>query len=218
MGLWTSFKNLFRSGVEKVDDAISDDVRDGKYAIIDSKRQIADFRKKIARFVAANKGVERDLAAALNEVDKWKNIKSAAEARENETDVATANGEIANAQRLAIGLKKQQELNLAAIDKLRDQLDSAERKVDRAESDHAQLAARKEGAEIRKDLAAASSQFGESNSPLSALDDLRDSVETAEDEADAFEELSTTAAQSLEDKYAVTDTNLDSQFDELFKS
>lgn len=213
--LFDSVKNWFRESKDKAADAIGDDIRDSKYAIQDSKEQIASFRTEISKFVAANRGVQRDLDQALSDVKKWEAIHAEASKKDAE-DASRAAEELANAKRRAIEFKRQHGVNETAIANLRSQLSKAERKVANAESDHVQLAARKRGAEIRKELASASSKFDTGNSPLSKLDSLREAVEADEDLAASMEELTVSASEDLAEKYSGGDVAIDDEFDKMF--
>lgn len=215
-GFWKSLSNMFREKKDQAAEAMSDDIRDGKYAIQDAKAQISGFRGDIAKFVAANKSVDRDLKQALSDVEKWTKIHEAASEAGAADDVSAAQTELTNAKRRAVEFKKQHDTNAKAIAKLRSELSMAERKVTNAESDHVQLSARKKGATIRKELAQASSAFGTGDSPLSQLDDLRSAVEADEDEAAALEEMSVSGSDDLASKYEVADGAVDDSFDELF--
>lgn len=213
---WKSLSNMFRQQKDRAAEAMSDDIRDGKYAIQDAKAQISGFRGDIAKFVAANKSVKRDLDQALADVKKWESVHQQASAAGEADDASVAHTELTNAKRRAIEFKKQHDVNATSIANLRTQLSVAERKVTNAESDHVQLSARKKGATIRKELAKASSAFGTGDSPLSQLDDLRSKVEADEDEAAALEEMSVSGSEDLASKYEVADGTLDDNFDELF--
>ena len=214
--LWKSLSNMFREKKDQAAKAVGDDVRDGKFAIQDAKAQISGFRGDIAKFVAANKSVERDMNQALADVKKWDSVHQQASAAGNSEDAAAAQLELTNAKRRAIEFKKQFDVNSTSISNLRTQLSKAEQKVTNAESDHVQLAARKKGATIRKELAQASSAFGTGDSPLSQLDSLRESVEADEDEASAMEEITVSGSDDLASKYEVADGALDDNFDSLF--
>lgn len=214
--LFKSLTNWFREKKDQAAEAVGDDIRDAKYAIEDSKAQIGKFRSDIAKFVAANKSVQRDLDGALSDVNKWSKVVEAATAAGNLDDANTAQTEVDNAKRRAIEFKKQVTSNDAAITNLRSQLAKAERKVNDAESDHIQLSARKKGAQIRKELAAASNKFGTGDSPLSQLDDLRRKVEADEDVAESMEEMNVSVSDNLADKYSVSSSSTDDEFAKMF--
>lgn len=209
-------KNWFRERKANAQKAIADPVREGKYAILDSKALIGKFRTEIAQFLASNKGVARSLENAKSDVDKWSRIVESAKSRGDADDVATAEAELSGAKRRAVEFKRQHDANEAAILNLKNQLKDAENKIAQAEGKHTALAARQNGVQIRKALAETSQRFGESGSPLAALDAFEDEVEAQEFEVEAMEELSVSGSESLATKYMASSGTVDADYDAMF--
>ncbi len=197
--------NWLRAKDEDAAKAIGDPVRDGKFAIEDSKKQIAEFTQKIAKLVASNKRMERERADTLAEAQKFQTFAERAAGDGNEDDVRTALEHRAEAEQRLGTLESEIENTSQLIAQLRGQLNNSRAKVAGAESNLVRMSARMEGAKVRQELAKASSSFDSGDSPLAALDNLEREVETLETEAEAWEELSTDPAaeaqKSLEDKY-----------------
>jgi phage shock protein A len=202
--------NWLRAKDEDAAKAIGDPVRDGKFAIDDSKKQIAEFTQKIAKLVASNKRMERERADALAEAQKFQTFAERAAADENEDDVRTALEHRAEAEQRLGTLESEIDNTGQLIAQLRAQLNRSRAKVAGAESNLVRMSARMEGAKVRQELAKASSSFDTGDSPLAALDNLEREVETLETEAEAWEELAldpaAEAQKSLEDKYGDTGT------------
>jgi phage shock protein A len=209
-------KNWFRDRADKAKTAIADPVREGKYAIMDSKALIGKFRSDIATYIASNKGVERDLEKAQADVKKWTVVLERAEAAVAPDDIQVAENELSSAKRRAVEFKKQHAANEAAIAGLRKQLANAEAKIASAEGQHVQLAARQQGVQIRRSLAEASQRFGASSSPLAALDSLEAAVEAQEFEVEAMEEISVSGSEGLANKYSVSAGSVDADYDSMF--
>jgi phage shock protein A len=197
--------NWLRAKDEDAAKAIGDPVRDGKFAIEDSKKQIADFTQKIAKLVASNKRMERERTDAEAEARKFQTFAERAAADGAADDVRTALEQRAQAEQRLTTLDSEIENTSQLIAQLRGQLNSSRARVASAESNLVRMSARMEGAKVRQELAKASSSFSTGDSPLAALDNLEREVETLETEAEAWEELSTDPAadaqKSLEDKY-----------------
>lgn len=200
--LFGAIKNCFREKRDQAAKKLSDPVRDGKFAIEDSKTQIRDWTTQVAKLRAATLKQEQEYKDALAEKKKYTRIAEKAGAAGNEEDVRSAVEAITKWDTRAKELKKQIDLNATTQANLQKQLDAARTKVSRAEQNHQTLAARKKGAEIRKSLAMASQKFADGQGGLSALDDLEDAVREDEAEAQAFEEMSAPAVETdLADKY-----------------
>ena len=203
--------NWFRAKDEDAAKAIGDPVRDGKFAIEDSKKQIAEFTQKIAKLVASNKRMEREHVDAVAEAGKFQTYAERAAADESADDVRTALEHRTDAEGRVATMESEIENTSQLIAQLRGQLNRSRAKVAGAESNLVRMSARMEGAKVRKELAKASSSFDTGDSPLAALDNLEQEVLTLETEAEAWEELSTDPAaeaqKSLEAKYGDAGTS-----------
>ncbi len=198
--------NWFRAKNMEAAEAMSDPVRDGKLAIADSEKQITEFTSKIASLIAVTKNLERQLTDSRGDVAKYQSVAEAALKAGNENDARTAISLKQKAQQQTDTLQAQQTANDALVTKLRDQLNTARLKVANAKSNITQLQARSAAAKIRTDLARASTEFSSSQGGLAALDNLENSVNKQESEAEAYEELgaaaSTPPGHELLEKYS----------------
>jgi phage shock protein A len=189
--------NWFRAKNQEAAEALSDPVRDGKLAITDSERQIAEFTSKIAGLIAEVKNMERQLADSKSEVAKYQNVAAAALQAGNESDARDAIGLKQKAQQQVDTFQNQLTANNALVTKLREQLNNARLKVASARSNITQLQARSSAAKIRTDLA----------------------VNKQESVAEAYEELAATsgsAGQTLIEKYSVAgNTSIDDELQRM---
>lgn len=188
MGLFKAISNFFRGQADKAATALEDVERDSKFAIEDSKKQIAEFQSKIARIMAQNKLSVRDRDAAQEEVEKLQGMAERAAAKKNEQHVRELVNKKATAQRNLDTLNGQITKNEAVIKQLRAQLDANRTKIANAESNRGRLVATLEGAKIREEMATAASGL-DTSSPLAALDRLERKVNEAEANAEVAEEL-----------------------------
>jgi phage shock protein A len=216
MGLLKTIKNMFRGAAAAADDKLKDAERDGKFAIQDSKKQMAEFTAKIAHLMAENRKMEKRYDNAKADVNKWQSIAIKAAANNDEAGARLALQNKNVAQKVAATMKTEIEKTESIIVNLKKQLETAKTKIGSAESNLTRLAARNEAAKIRTDLAKAATDFNSGDSPLAALDDLEKDVESQESEAEAWEELQGSAGQEadLEDKYSSAGSDVD---DELAK-
>lgn len=205
--IFQALSNWFRSKNAEAAEALSDPVRDGKLAIVDSEKQIEEFASKIATMIAETKVLERQASESAVSVGKYQAVAEAALRSGNETDARDALSLKQKAEQQAQTIHAQIAANKELVQKLRDQLSNARLKVAKARSNITQLQARSSAAKIRTELAKAASEFSSKGGGLAALDDLEKSVNRQESEAEAYEELSAQtgpAGQSLLDKYDVT--------------
>jgi phage shock protein A len=202
----TAVSNWFRTKNMEAAQAMSDPVSEGKLAIADSQKQIADFTSKIATLIAQTKLFERQLSDSRGDVTKYQNVAAAALKAGNEEDARQALTLKQKAEQQTNTLQQQLNQNNALVTKLRDQLNTARLKVANAQSNITQLQARSSAAKIRTDLAKASTQFSSNQGGVAALDNLENCVNKPESDAEAYEELAAEAGpagKSLEEKYSI---------------
>ncbi len=187
-GFWKSLKNMARAKKDEAAEAMADPIRDGKYAIEDSKKKLSDIQSNIAKYSASIKKNQRQLDEELAGVRKWGNLaKKAAEAG-NEDHLRKCITEKTQAQGRADNLKKMIKTDSNYLDQMKSQWQKNNSKVSQAESNHAQLAVRKQMAEARKEFAKGAQGLNSDNC-FAELDKLADSVEADECEAEALEEM-----------------------------
>jgi len=207
--------NWFRAKNQEAAEALSDPVRDGKLAISDSEKQIAEFTSKIAGLIAETKNLERQLNDAKSTVSKYQNVAAAALQAGNENDARDAITLKQKAEQEVNTLQSQWTTNNALVTKLRDQLNTARIKIANAKSNITQLQARSSAAKIRTDLAKATTEFGEKQGGLASLDNLEAAVNKQETQAEAYEELadaaSSTPGQNLIEKYSAGSSSVDDE-------
>ena len=203
--IFKQFKKVLRDADDKAAQAMADPERDGRFAIEDSKKQIAGFTTQVAKLSAETKKLERRKTKETEEVKKFAMFAKRAAEAENVDDAREALTQKKTAEARLTTTKSELERNMALEAKLKDQLNKARSKVANAESNHQRLTTRMEGAKIREELNKAGSDFNVNGGALSALDDFEKDVESKEAEADAWEDLTGNDAEtSLEDKYGST--------------
>jgi phage shock protein A len=215
----SALSTWFRSKNMEAAQAMTNPVAEGKLAIADSQKQIAEFTSKIAGLIAQTKLFERQLADSKSDVTKYQNVAAAALRAGNETDAREALALKQKAEQQSNTLQQQLTANTALTTKLRDQLNNARLKVASAQSNITQLQARSSAAKIRTDLAKASTQFGANQGGLAALDNLEQAVNKQESEAEAYEDLALDAGpagQNLVEKYSIaSSSSVDDELEQM---
>ena len=132
--LFKAISNVVRGAKDDLAKKMADPVRDGKLAIADSEKQIAEFTSKIATLVAENKRLikQRDEAAA--DVEKFSRIAQKAAQAGNEADVRSALEMKTRADERVASLTSEVEKSEQLTAMLRDQLGKARAKVAQAKS------------------------------------------------------------------------------------
>ena len=217
-----TFANMVRGKKDEMAKKMADPVRDGKIAIEDSEKQVAQFTEKIAKLMAETKRLTRQRDDAKADIDKYTNIAQQAAQAGAEDDVRKAVEMKNQAQQRYDSLDSEVKRNEQLVQNLRQQLTKARAKVAQAKSSMTSLSARMEGAKVRQELGKAASEFNAGSSPLAALDDLEKSVQSKESEAEAWEEMvgaeEEASGASLEEKYKGGGTaSVDSEVAELMQ-
>jgi len=214
--LLKAIRNSFRAKKDQAAAALGDNVRDGKFAIEDSEKQVQNLSAAIRTARSNAIQIESRLKAAKEEAKKYGNLAKQAAGAGNKDDVAEAITKKNTAEQRAKQLETQVKINNAQIDNNRKTLEQSKNKIASAKSDHSILAARKESANARKALASTSASFDSDKNPLAALDDLKKSVEADKAEAQAYEEEAGVGETTLEDKYgSAGDSSVDDEVEKL---
>src|SRR3954464_11954955 len=88
--IFSAINNWFRTKNMEAAEAMSNPVGEGKLAIADSERQIAEFTSKIASLIAQTKLFERQLNDSRSDVSKYTSVATAALKAGNENDAREA--------------------------------------------------------------------------------------------------------------------------------
>lgn len=185
---WKALKNKFRQQKDAAAEALADPIRDGKYAIEDSKKKLAEIQTSIAKYSAQVKKNQRVLETELADVKKWTNLAKQAADANNADDVRKCVTEKNQAQARAENLKKQIKSDENYLNQMKTQWQARNNKVSEAESNHAQLSVRQQMAVARKEFAKGA-QGLDSDSCFAELDKLKSQVEENECEAEAYEDM-----------------------------
>lgn len=223
------FKELYKK-LKRADSKAAEDMRDyvadAGEAIGARKKEMAEFRVKVAEVNQAKRGLERNLGEAEAEIVKWNStlqrIKSSdlgvEQMKEKGLPVLKARNA---AQGRADDLGKSIATQEAALSSLRQQLVAAQSDLAEREQRLTTLAARKQAAKVRAGLSQASAAFAAGKHTLSAVDELEEKVRTEEDKVAAFEEESDltrtgSEAEAVASEFDAGAVDVDAELDGLF--
>ena len=187
--LWKKLRRKDKEAAENMRDFVAD----AREAIEKRKREIVEFRNKVAEVNAAKRVLERQLTDTEGELKKWtatlENIKSAdldieAKKEKGAPVMAARNSASERAEGLKQSIKAQEEM----LVQLRKQLMEAQSDLAEREQKLVTLAARQQAVKIRQGLNDAAAAFSSGKHSLSAVDELEQKVVSAEDKAAAVGE------------------------------
>lgn len=197
------FKTLsywIRSWFGKAQKVIADPIRDSQFQIEDAEKAKDEFEGRIAKLLASNRKLERDLISRRQEASKYLQAAQNAAAVGNQDDARRAltrkvslDHEIAKLQQDLVSSKTEAE-------SLKNDLEMCEARIDNAKRNSTRFAARLESANIRQ---AISSNKSDLSNAFNALDELERQANEAVDMADAHAELKS-GPESLLEKYETT--------------
>ncbi len=187
--LWKRLRRKDKDAAENMRDYVSD----AREAIEARKREIIEFRNKVAEVNQAKRVLERQLTDTDGELVKWNatldNIKASnldleAKKEKGSPVMAARNSAADRADGLRQSVKAQEEM----LTQLRKQLMEAQSDLADREQKLVTLAARHHAVKIRKGLNDAAAAFATGKSTLSAVDQLEQKVMSEEDRAAALAE------------------------------
>lgn len=187
--LWKKLRRKDKDAAENMRDYVAD----AREAIEARKREIIEFRSKVAEVNQAKRVLERQLADTDGELAKWsatlENIKASsldleAKKEKGAPVMAARNSAAERAEGLRQSIKAQEDM----LAQLRKQLMEAQTDLADREQKLVTLAARHHAVKIRKGLNDAAAAFATGKSTLSAVDQLEQKVMSEEDRAAALAE------------------------------
>lgn len=218
MSLWNAIKNLARGKAEELEDSITDPIRDGRFAIQDAEKEIAQFTQSIAKSRGDLEGLRREKEEADGNVEKYTNLAKKAAQAGNKDDARSFLEKKAQADSKAATFQAQIDQINAQIDSLQKQLEAQRSRIEKAKAEQATREARYKGAQMSKKIHQASLQHADATSGLGALDKFEERVRKEEAEAKGFAAQAaldpTKQAEDLEAKYA-GGTDVDAELEAL---
>ena len=195
-------RNFFRQTKEDIANSefLTDDVRDGKFDLVDAKKDTEKHREELLKLKVHNKGFKRREQELKDKVKKHQNLAEQALERGMEDKASEALTIKRQAEGELKEIKKQIAENNSCIEQQQKIIDNRKAQTAQAESLHAQLAARQAGNKARKAWAKKSAGHSSENDPLAALSSLQDKINAEDDEIAILEEEAGVGKLSLEEE------------------
>lgn len=160
-----------------------------KQAIREMECAIANARPDVARAMASEKTVAKELAANEKQATLWKERATTAVSSDDDELAKKALSRAKEFERIIAALRDQLSASTEASQSLRRQYEAMESKLADAQRRLATLVARNRAAEIRTRLATAECQLDIPGDAFAKFDRMAKKVENAEAEAEAYSDL-----------------------------
>jgi len=216
MGLLKTLWNRIRFGADKVNNSLKNTAIDGTYSIKDAKKEYDEFTQKIAKLGTQIEEDKDNIEGLKRKINTLTNIAKKAASENNEADVRAAITQKNNLQGRLNTVQNVLKTNEDLYDKMLKMRDDLSQKIQSAETNLASLSAREEAAKLAIEMNKTAAGMS-SSSALAGLDDLENGVKTLEAEASAYSELAgrSNTTESLEAKYADTDSSIEDEVSQL---
>lgn len=205
---------LWNRKTDQLADNIGDVITDTKQAIANANTEVENFERQIAKAMGEITVAKSDHASAVADAQKWGRIAEHHAKQGDEANTRTAVQKKQAAEKRALSIKTQTDLNIAQVEKLKAQLAARKDQLTTAESDIVVQEARQTSLKMRDDMLQASSAFGGS---FADLEQARKEIDRYQAELDARDELRGSSAEELERLYNI-DTNVNDEVQRLMSS
>ena len=201
MGIFSRISDIVSANFSEMVEKFEDPETMLRQAIREMEDAIVQSKKDVAKSMANEKLVGKELATNEKEVDTWTQRATAAVEAGDDGLARKALERKRGHEKIVSALKDQHEAAADAATTLRHQLDAMQAKLAEAQRQLGTLAARKKAAEVKAKV----SQIGQTNDldqkAFEKFERMRRKVEMAEAEAEAMAELSgDLAGKAAEDR------------------
>lgn len=214
MSIFRRITDIFKSNVNDALDQAEDPEKMLKQMVLEMEESVNKTTLSVAQAIANEKSLQRKIESQKHLVDDW-HSKATQALQANREDLAKA-----ALEKKAIAEKNCKDLEpiLAqatnTANKLREQLNMLNAKLEEAKSRQSTLIARSQAAKTQKQLAQAVGGIG--NDSFGKFEKYESKIEKLESEAEAFDELSSNST-SLENEFKnlSNNSNVDSELAKL---
>ena len=218
MGLFKRMSDIVSANLNEMVEKYEDPEKMLKQAVREMETSIETARRDVAKAMASDKIVAKELAENEQKANQWQQrAESAVEASDDKL-ARQAIGRKQEYEKLAAALRDQHSAAIESSATLRRQLEGMQAKLAEAKRQLGTLSARKKAADVRAkmNLGAAAPELN--RDAFAKFDRMREKVEMAEAEADALRELSNQSVhEDAADEQASTDLEIDAELHELRK-
>lgn len=192
MGLFKRISDIISANLNEMTEGFEDPEMMLKQAIREMEQSISDATQETAKVLANEKLLARELQNNEQQAQDWQRKAEKSVEAGDDLLAKKALSRKQEHQKLVVALQDQLNLAKEASQSLRHQLEGMQAKMAEAKRNLATLSARKKAADFKKKMATSASavEVGTSaDNAFAKFDRLREKVERAEAEADAFAEL-----------------------------
>lgn len=199
---------------DEVSDNFGNVITDTKDALKNAHKEVESFEDKVARVMADIKIATKTHASKVADAEKWARIAKSCLENQDEANARIAVKNKQKAEKEALAIKTQTDLNIVEVEKLKSQLLNRKDQIESAENDIVVQEARLASCKMRDDMLAAGDAFGGSFNDLEAA---KKEIDRYEAELNAKDELTGTSAVELEQLYSIN-TDVDAELAALKSS
>lgn len=214
MSIFQRITDIFKANVNDALDNAEDPEKMLKQMVLEMEESVNKTTLSVAQAISNEKSLQRKVEAQKHLIDDW-HSKATQALQANREDLAKA-----ALEKKAIAEKNCRDLEpilaqaTSTSNKLREQLNMLQAKLEEARSRQSTLIARSQAAKTQKQLAQAVGGIG--NNSFSKFEKFETKIEKLESEAEAFDELSTGATSlDTEFKNLGRDANVDNELMKL---
>lgn len=207
-------KSFWFRKTDEAADNFGDVITDTKDVLKTAHVEVEDFENRVAKVMAEIKIAAKTHADRVADADKWGRIAKAMLEKGDEANAKLAIKNKQAAEKQALGIKTQTDINVATVEKLKAQLANRKDVIETAESDLIVQEARYAAVKMRDEMLQASDSFGGTFTDLNAA---KNHIDREEARLDAKDELRGTSAAELEQLYSIN-TDVDAELEALRSS
>src|SRR5262249_35918727 len=219
MGLFKRIGDIISANLEELTEGYEDPERMLKQAIREMEASIEEATRETAKAMASQKMMAKELAHNESQAREWQERARKAVTASDDDLARKALARKQEHDKLAAALRDQLKAAEEASQTLRRQLDGMKAKLSEAKRSLSTLSARKKAADFRKKLEASKIDLGfaDEGNAFAQFDRLREKVEHAEAEAEAWAELHQGATERAapEAETGKDDLDVEAQLQEL---
>ncbi len=205
MGFFNRMSTIFKANVNAALDQAEDPEKMLNQVTTEMQEQLVKVKQQVATAIADEKRLQKDHENEQEQADAWEQKATVALQRGNEElakQALTRRNEHAN---IASSYKEQWEKQKQAVEMLKDNLRTLERKIDEARRKKDLLIARQKRAKAQKAIHETMAGMKD-ESAFASFDRMEAKVGDMEARADAATEMSELSRDSLEDEFAALET------------
>ncbi len=205
MGFFNRMSTIFKANVNAALDQAEDPEKMLNQVTTEMQEQLVKVKQQVATAIADEKRLQKNHENEQEQADAWEQKATVALQRGNEElakQALTRRNEHAN---IASSYKEQWEKQKQAVEMLKDNLRTLERKIDEARRKKDLLIARQKRAKAQKAIHETMAGMKD-DSAFASFDRMEAKVGDMEARADAATEMSELSRDSLEDEFAALET------------